>query len=345
MSLNFQMNQFTGSQIKGLITELVSPFTLPMQVDAGQATPILPGAAVQLAATAGQGAFLVTECAASDAPIGFVAFSEKKNSYSAGDMMEVGIVGTIIYLEAAAAVTRGASLEYVPTGVLVKTALGVNPTVGKALDSAPGANALIRVLVTSQVELSETIDGGSFVNGAISASTINASIIGGSTPAAGTFTNLAATGTLAVTGVTTITGALNANGGIDRSTAAALAIGATNATAVNVTPATHFLGTVLVTGALSAQAGINFAADSQSTDTYVITLAPAIAAYTAGLMISFTANTANTGACSINVNGLGAKALKLAVSTDPGNSYIKAGSVVVAVYDGTNFQMLQPAAA
>lgn len=89
---------------------------------------------------------------------------------------------------------------------------------------------------------------------------------------------------------------------------------------------------------------INFAADAGSTDTYVITLAPVPAAYVTGMMITFTANTANTGAASINVNGLGAKALKKAVSTDPGDNFIKAGSVVVAVYDGTNFQMLQPAA-
>lgn len=88
----------------------------------------------------------------------------------------------------------------------------------------------------------------------------------------------------------------------------------------------------------------NFAADAGSNDTYAITLAPAPTAYTTGMTITFTANTANTGACTINVNGLGAKALKKAVSTDPGDNFIKVGSVVVAVYDGTNFQMMQPAA-
>jgi len=89
---------------------------------------------------------------------------------------------------------------------------------------------------------------------------------------------------------------------------------------------------------------INYADDSSSNDTYVMTLNPPIYAYTKGMMITFIANTANTGACTINVNGLGAKALKIRLNQDPTDGYIAAGSVVVAVYDGTNFQMIQPAA-
>lgn len=87
---------------------------------------------------------------------------------------------------------------------------------------------------------------------------------------------------------------------------------------------------------------LNFAADGEISDTYVITLSPAPAAYSTGMMIVFTATTANTGACTINVNGLGAKALKSLRDQDPPDNYIEAGSVVMAVYDGTNFQMIQP---
>jgi|GEM_PF-6135207 len=87
-----------------------------------------------------------------------------------------------------------------------------------------------------------------------------------------------------------------------------------------------------------------YAADTASTDDYVITLAPAPPAYYTGMTVTFKAATANTGACTVNVNGLGAKALKRGVSTDPGDNFIKVGSIVVAVYDGTNFQMIQPAA-
>jgi len=89
-------------------------------------------------------------------------------------------------------------------------------------------------------------------------------------------------------------------------------------------------------------AKINFAADAEASDTYVITLDPAPTAYTTGMMITFTANTANTGACTVNVNSLGAKSLKSLHDQDPANDYIESGSVVVAVYDGTNFQIIQP---
>lgn len=46
--------------------------------------------------------------------------------------------------------------------------------------------------------------------------------------------NATVSGTLGVTGATTMTGAANADGGLDRSTAAALSIGPTNATSVTI---------------------------------------------------------------------------------------------------------------
>lgn len=89
---------------------------------------------------------------------------------------------------------------------------------------------------------------------------------------------------------------------------------------------------------------LNYADDSSSDDDYIMTLDPPIYAYVKGIMITFIANTANTGACTVNVNDLGAKALKIRLNQDPTDNYISAGSAVMAIYDGTNFQMIQPAA-
>ena len=50
-----------------------------------------------------------------------------------------------------------------------------------------------------------------------------------------------------------------------------------------------------------------FAADAEASDAYVITLSPAPTALYTGMKITFSANTANTGACTLNVNSLGAK--------------------------------------
>src|ERR1044072_1476156 len=52
-----------------------------------------------------------------------------------------------------------------------------------------------------------------------------------------------------------------------------------------------------------------FGADAGSTDTYVVTLVPAPAAYVTGEHYRFKANTANTGACTVNFNSLRAKTI------------------------------------
>lgn len=85
-----------------------------------------------------------------------------------------------------------------------------------------------------------------------------------------------------------------------------------------------------------------YAADAGSTDAYAITLSPAPSAYQTGTHYRFKANTANTGACTLNVNSLGAKTIKKAaggITTDLADNDIRAGQFVDVVYDGTNMQM------
>jgi hypothetical protein len=87
---------------------------------------------------------------------------------------------------------------------------------------------------------------------------------------------------------------------------------------------------------------INYGEDAQASDAYVVSI-DGITEYISGTVIMFKANTVNTGACTVNVNSLGAKSLKInGDTTDPANGWIKAGSIVLAVYDGTNFQILNP---
>jgi len=88
-----------------------------------------------------------------------------------------------------------------------------------------------------------------------------------------------------------------------------------------------------------------YGADAQASDTYVISL-PNFdePAYYAGMTVKFKAATVNTGAATINVNGLGAKAITKNGSTALDDGDIDAGEVTILVYDGTQFQ-LQGAAA
>jgi hypothetical protein len=82
-----------------------------------------------------------------------------------------------------------------------------------------------------------------------------------------------------------------------------------------------------------------YAADGGASDSYAITLSPAPTAYYAGMTVRFKANTANTGAATLNVNGLGAKTIKKNHDQDLADGDIESGQIVEVVYDGTNFQM------
>lgn len=83
----------------------------------------------------------------------------------------------------------------------------------------------------------------------------------------------------------------------------------------------------------------DYQADAVGTDSYAITCTPAPTAYTTGMRFTFKAGTANTGTCTLNVNSLGAKTIKLGTS----NLYtgqILANQVVEVVYDGTDMQLV-----
>lgn len=86
-----------------------------------------------------------------------------------------------------------------------------------------------------------------------------------------------------------------------------------------------------------------YAVDAVGTDAYGITIS-GFTTYTAGQTFKFKAATANTGACSLNINAVGAKTIKKDVSSDLTTGDILANQIVVVVYDGTNFQLVSPPA-
>jgi hypothetical protein len=87
-----------------------------------------------------------------------------------------------------------------------------------------------------------------------------------------------------------------------------------------------------------------YGVDSGSNDTYVVSVGD-IAAYSAGMVVNFKANTANTGAATLNVNSLGAKTIKKIVtgtSSDLDDNDITATQIVSVIYNGTDFIMASP---
>lgn len=83
-----------------------------------------------------------------------------------------------------------------------------------------------------------------------------------------------------------------------------------------------------------------YAADSVGTDAYAVSISPTPATYVTGMFIAFKAGTANTGAATLNVNGLGAKTIKKNLDEDLTDNDIKANQITLVMYDGTNFQLL-----
>lgn len=184
MSQTMNLNQFTQSPIKGDSATKVNLNTISVQVDPNSTNTILPGDAVYMTTTTGAGVILVDKCTATIAPFGFVFYSIKVDQFKAGDSMEIGLVGAIIFAQAQGTINRGNNLEYVPdsgitTGPLMKVNAGVNPISAMSLSSAVDGD-VFRMIVLGTASVVATISGGA----------INNTPIGAGTPSTGLFTTL-----------------------------------------------------------------------------------------------------------------------------------------------------------
>lgn len=85
---------------------------------------------------------------------------------------------------------------------------------------------------------------------------------------------------------------------------------------------------------------IMFGIDGGSTDDYAISVGASIDALVEGMIFVFKPNTNNTGASTLNINALGAVAIKKNGNTDVATGDILANKMAIVVFDGTNFQLL-----
>lgn len=94
---------------------------------------------------------------------------------------------------------------------------------------------------------------------------------------------------------------------------------------------------------LQDRTGVYVATVGGTADAITLTPSPAIAAYAAGQQFSFIASGANTTAVTVNVSGLGAKAITKNGATALVAGDIPASSIVLIEYDGTQFQIINVA--
>lgn len=199
MSQTMNLNQFNQTPIKGDSATKVNLNTLSVQIDPNSTNTLLPGDGVVLTTTTGAGTILVDKALASQDPLGYIFYSVKKDQFVAGDVVEIGLVGSILFVQAQGSVNRGSNLEYVPnasllTGPLMKVAVGINPISGLSLSNGSDGD-IIRMIVIGTAAVSGTFSGGS----------INNTPIGAATPSTGAFTVLTASTSLTVSGATVTT--------------------------------------------------------------------------------------------------------------------------------------------
>ena len=80
------------------------------------------------------------------------------------------------------------------------------------------------------------------------------------------------------------------------------------------------------------------------TNSMTATAALGMSAYVTGQRFFFVAPSTNTSACTININAIGTKALTKNGTTALSAGDIVSGAIVQVVYDGTQFQLLNPTA-
>jgi len=100
-------------------------------------------------------------------------------------------------------------------------------------------------------------------------------------------------------------------------------------------------GTYIEKIALDVQSGKwAFGTAAGSATAITVALTPVVPAYAAGLAIRLLVSVSNTGPTTINVNGLGAKAVQRPDGTALSANDMLAGSILTLVYDGTAFRLV-----
>lgn len=142
------MNQFGLSVKKGQVDLRSGQPTLSVQIDSSEAGTLVPGQAVKIVDSKGGIPKVIAAAADTDDVFGFIVIDLKTPSYVAGDRIEIvsGRSG-FMYMEAGAAVARGAKVQIVVAGQKVITAVSTKRIVGSALDKAAASGDIIRVSV------------------------------------------------------------------------------------------------------------------------------------------------------------------------------------------------------
>lgn len=144
------VNQFRPSTEKGILDLAANTNIIKCHVDPSSASTTISGATpVKLISGTGDRSIIVDVLAAlTDEVFGFVIYNAVDNNPQANDKVNVAIDNSIMYMEAGAAIDRGATVEVAASNKII-TSAGTNTKIGIALDAALADGDLVRVLIKS----------------------------------------------------------------------------------------------------------------------------------------------------------------------------------------------------
>ena len=141
-------NQFGLTTEKGTLDQAINFNILPCKINSASVADFSNSnaVAVKLVDVAGDAIIVDKATAITDKIFGFIPYSTKTNSLVAGDYVRIVLTGSVMRMEASAAIARGADLEINLTGDKVATQ-ATGTSIGTALDKVSADGDLVRVLI------------------------------------------------------------------------------------------------------------------------------------------------------------------------------------------------------
>lgn len=152
--LGTAMNAFAPTgELKGRLDLQANIDSLSCIIDSTQNTAIKAGTPVKVVTTSAKLPHIVA-AASGDLILGFLRQSPRKDSFVAGDVVEVSYGGDVMYLEADAAIDAGSPVNVSDFTDYAVAAPGstTGSTIGFALEKATAAGQLVRVLLRTPVK-------------------------------------------------------------------------------------------------------------------------------------------------------------------------------------------------
>ncbi len=143
-------NQFSQTTEKGMLTPSYGGVeaSFNAQVVSTETTALVPAQPVKLSDTASGQMVVTAITAVTDSVFGFIPLNVRIDSYAALDNVKIATSGSVMMMEASAAIARGATVEAIIAGQKVVTKT-TGTALGTALDKATADGDLIRVAITT----------------------------------------------------------------------------------------------------------------------------------------------------------------------------------------------------